>query len=372
MSHDFGNRLKPVECENLDDTRQRAQAAAGRVGGIAVPVGVFRQGRRTMIITALPVSYLVSNLMADRPLSERATLAEVQAAKNRPMDAGHAEEIAQYLIQNRNEDWILTPFALNVRDDLTIFITKEPDYIQPQVVAGFLVVLRESQIDITDGQHRKEGLERAYRQLPADERKRFAEMSVGVMLTCDTDLDVIHQDFADSAKTKPISPSQRAVYDRRNPANALVLGLAERCPLFHEELDAASSKLGKTAPLPFLVNQVRQVVKTLMTGTNADAEEVFEKKAKSMLGDGRSLAVKEKVETFAKYLNRATNAIPIYREIAETEGGEALVAKLRAWRDEGFMPLTGGGGRLGGRDRSDGHHRLDSCQRSVASARGHP
>ena len=45
------------------------------------------------------------------------------------------------------------------------------------------------------------------------------------MLTCETDLQRIHQDFADASKTKAIPPSMLVAYDRRPPINRLVLDL---------------------------------------------------------------------------------------------------------------------------------------------------
>ena len=62
-------------------------------------------------------------------------------------------------------------------------------------------------------------------------REELETDGIGVMITCETNIDQIHQDFADCSKTKPLPPSQLAVYDRRNPANKLVIDLEAKCPV---------------------------------------------------------------------------------------------------------------------------------------------
>jgi DNA sulfur modification protein DndB len=341
VSHENLPKINRIELDDLEQARTRAEQTAGAIGGITIPVTAFRQGSRYMYAGALPVPYVVANLVADRPAGQ-ATLAEVQAAKNRPVVQGHIDEIERYLVENVDGHFILPPLTLNVKEDLMLFTFKEPPEIARPVKAGFLVIARDTQIDIADGQHRKEGIKRAYENLSGQKRKMLADTSLAVMLTCETDPVAIHQDFADCSKTRPISPSQLAVYDRRNPANALVLGLVEQCPLFTDKLDTTSSKLGKTSPFPFITNQVRQVVKMMLTGSNAEADDVFEQKARDILGDGTSKIVQEHIDRFATYLNRATEAIPEYKEIASTPAGE-LKEKLSNWRNVGFVSLTGTG-----------------------------
>ena len=97
-------------------------------------------------------------------------------------------------------------------------------------------------------------------QMSEEEAAEFGSDAVAVMVTCETDADQVHQDFADCSKTKPLPPSQLAVYDMRNPANRIVLEAAEKCPIFREKIDATSKTLGKHSTLLFLANHVRRFI----------------------------------------------------------------------------------------------------------------
>ena len=123
-------------------------------------------------------------------------------------------------------------------------------------------------------------------QTNENEATEFGSDAVAVMVTCETDVDQIHQDFADGSKTKPLPPSLLAVYDRRNPANRLVIDLARECPLFRGRIDSTSKTLSKKSTNLFLANQLRQLVKELLAGSYrgyalGDAE--FEKRALELL-----------------------------------------------------------------------------------------
>ena len=335
-------KIKIVELADLEEARKRAESSSGAIGGITIPVSIFWQGSRRMLAGALPIPYVSANLVSESAV-RRSTLMEVETKRNRPISEEHVEEIRNYLTDNIDNQFILPPMTLNVRDELILYTFKEEQEIRRPAKAGFLVVARDTQIDIADGQHRKESIKRAFEKLSGDKRRIFADSSVAVMLTCETNLTQIHQDFADCSKTKPISPSQLAVYDRRNPTNALVLGLVEACPLFRERLDTTSSKLGKTSPYPFITNQVRQVVKVFISGSNAESDEIFEVKAKRILKDGTSPEVNHRIELFSTYLNCATQAISEFREIAATHPGDELKQKLSEWRNVGYVSLVGTG-----------------------------
>ena len=339
---------KYVELDTLAEAQHEAESLSGAIGGICFPVSIFRQGDREMIAGALPVSH-ITNLISESA-NQRSTLSEVNEKKNRPLILDHVDEIANYLVENINGHFILPPLTLNVKDHLLLFTFKEPQKkgrsFQRPAKAGFVVLERGTQIDVSDGQHRKEGIRKALEILSVKDPERHRVLlssSVAVMITYEKDMVKIHQDFADCSKTRPISPSQLAVYDRRNPANALVLGLADACSLFHEKLDTTSSKLGKTSAYPFLTNQLRQVVKVMLTGTNAEADDVFEAKARRILADGTTESARGLIEQFSIYINFVTECIPEYKEIAATSPGSELKEKLTRWREKGYVSLMGTG-----------------------------
>ena len=84
-------------------------------------------------------------------------------------------------------------------------------------------------------------------------------------------------------------------------------------------------------------------MKVFISGSNAEADDVFEAKAKRVLRDGASEGVKIRIERYSAYLNRATQAIPEYREIAVTPAGDKLKEKLSEWRKVGYVSLVGTG-----------------------------
>src|SRR5207244_3409347 len=163
---------------------------------------------------------------------------------------------------------------------------------------------------ITDGQHRRSAIIEAIDSSPAELREELETDGIGVMITCETNIDQIHQDFADCSKTKPLPPSQLAVYDRRNPANKLVIDLEQRCPLFKGKIDATSVTLGKNSISLFLANQLRQFVKTLLTGNWQLADAEFEKRAKEILVEEGTY--EQELNRFVDFVQHLTNVIPVW------------------------------------------------------------
>jgi DNA sulfur modification protein DndB len=199
---------------------------------------------------------------------------------------------------------------------------------------------------------------------------KFASDAVAIMITCETDLNQIHQDFADCSKTKPLPPSLLAVYDRRNPANRLVSDLERMCPLFKGRIDPTSKTLSKKSTFLFLANQLRQLVKELLAGSYALADLDFEKRAVELLGheEQYNAAVQKFVE-YINYLtgftkdsaagddNAASNwttnpsipAIPVWREIAKLPVGTLEISQVPVKREEGWICLSATGLNLIGR-----------------------
>jgi hypothetical protein len=187
--------------------------------------------------------------------------------------------------------------------------------------------------------------------LSDEKRDQFGQDAVSVMITLESNPEQVHQDFADCSKTKALPPSQLAAYDRRNPANGLVLDLIRDCPLFKDKIDSTSKTLSKNSNHIFLTNQVRQLVKELLVGDYGLADDAFETKAKEILGTSDTptyLAVRER---FTEYVNRVTGIIPVLKEIAATPTTGIERNQLKDYRDKGYICLTATGlviiGRIG-------------------------
>lgn len=331
--------VKFISHKTLDEAVDSAQKSAGVAGGYASPCVLFRQGARTMIAGAIPFKMVMERLISESA-PDASTIEQVKEARNRPEDVGHSEAIGDYILENVDGKFILPPLTLNLSEEVIVH-SIEYD-VEPPTKNGMLILPMSAKIDITDGQHRRSGIAQAYRKLTRDKQKLLDQSSVAVMITCEADIQQVHQDFADCSRTKPLASSQLAVYDRRNPANALVIDLIDMVPLFTGKVDSTSAKLSKKSPAPFLTNQVRQVVKVLMTGGYGIAELDFEEKAKAELVSGNSPAYKAKRDNYVAFLTAAIEAIPLLKEVSALTP-DLMKTRIPAFRDEGWVCLSATG-----------------------------
>ena len=171
------------------------------------------------------------------------------------------------------------------------------------------------------------------------------------MITIESDLAQIHQDFADASKTKALPKSQLAAYDRRNPANGIVLDLIDDCCIFQGRVDSTSKTLSKLSNKLFLTNQVRQMVKELLVGSYALADEQFEDRAITILVDAKSPQYEEQRKRFGEFIDCYTEAVPVLRNIAAMDNSGFAGERVRDLRMEGWVCLMATGlvivGRIG-------------------------
>lgn len=335
-----GTNVKFVPHESLDVAIQKANEAAGRTGGIAIPCVIFRQGRRDMISAAIPFRVVMDRLISESA-PDASTIEQVKAARNRPEDGEHSQAIAAYIRENIEGKFILPPMTLNVSEEVQVHSVQYPDS-EPPTKNGVMLLPMSAKVDITDGQHRRSGIVQAYRMMRREEQRELDTSSIAVMVTSEPDVAQVHQDFADCSRTKPLASSQLAVYDRRNPANAIVMDMIDMVPLFRDKVDSTSLKLSKKSPAPFLTNQVRQVVKTFLTGGYGMAELDFEAKAKDELKNGSSPEYLERRDRYVEFMRAATDAIPMLKEVSGLAPG-LLRTRIPAYRDEGWVCLSATG-----------------------------
>jgi DGQHR domain-containing protein len=331
--------VKFVSHKSLDEAINTATQAAGISGGYASPCVLFRQGNRTMIAGAIPFKMVMERLITESA-PDASTIEQVKAARNRPEDAAHSGAIGEYIRENVNGKFILPPLTLNLSEEIIVHgVEYDPE---PPTKNGMLIIPMSAKIDITDGQHRRSGIAQAYRNLLREKQKLLDSSSVAVMITCEAEISQVHQDFADCSRTKPLASSQLAVYDRRNPANALVIDLIDQVPLFAGKVDSSSAKLSKKSPAPFLTNQVRQAVKVLMTGGYGISELDFEEKAKAELASSTSSEYHAKRDAYVAFMTTVVDAIPVFKEVAALTP-DLLKTRVPAFRDEGWVCLSATG-----------------------------
>jgi DGQHR domain-containing protein len=337
-----------VKCADMTAALSAAAEEAGNTGGFHLPGVLFKQGSRYCVSTALPIRRIRTRLLEINSAKAKGTVADVLAATNRPFMADHASNIAEYLKENVGRRYILPPMTLNVQQPISVYV---PQYaVQGHFGAVYVVIPETARLSVTDGGHRTSGVIKASADMSIEEIASFDQDAVAVMITLESDLVQVHQDFADCSKTKPLPKSQLAAYDRRNPANGLVLDLIEKCPLFNDKIDSTSKTLSLTSANLFLTNQVRQLVKELLVGDYAMADDQFEDKAKDLLVSSDSEQYAAELDRFTGYVNRVTEALPVLKEVASLPPGTPRnIIKDR--RADGWICLTATGmviiGRIG-------------------------
>jgi DNA sulfur modification protein DndB len=327
------------------EAQNAANMEASSTGGNVLPAVLFRQGQRQMIASAFPIPFVRTRLQVNHA-AERGNVEQVRSATNRPVISDHVDTVKNYIKDNVGGRYILPPLTLNVRQPISVYV---PDYNSP-LLSAWIVLPPGARMEITDGGHRKAAIDKVMKELNEDLQAAFEADAIAVMITVEADLDQIHQDFADCSKTRPLPKSQLAAFDRRNPANGLVIDIIGRCRLFQGKIDSTSKTLSKNSTNLFLTNQVRQMIKELLTGDYAMADEGFEEKAKQLLvssDDPRYEATRDK---FVAFIDRVTAAIPVLREIAAIPDGLQR-NKIMDRRNEGYVCLSATGlvviGRIG-------------------------
>ena len=266
---------KELEHDTVEAARNAANDDAASSGGRVLPCVVFRQGGRVSMTTALPLSFVAKNVKPDSAMKG----ADPRSATNRPMMPDHVKVIRDYLKENKDA-YILPPVTLNVRKMPQVHVNKSNYALR----SGFLVVPDEMVFYVTDGQHRIAAI--AGHDKIAGVLSDDPEMgtdALSVMIVVEPDMDRIHQDFSDAARTKVIPPSLLAAYNMREPVNKVLHRIVNEAGIFKGRIDESSKTLSKLSQYVFLLNQVRGLLKELLVGDFAVAEPTFAKAAEQRL-----------------------------------------------------------------------------------------
>lgn len=332
--------------ETMEEAERAASREVASTGAQMLPAIMFRQGERTMLTTAFLIAMARNRLQASHA-DKGGSVEQVRAATNRPLMGEHVASVKNYLKANVGKKYVLPPLTLNARQPLSIYMADFGSTMQ----SVWLVIPPSVKLEITDGGHRKAAIDQALDELPEEQAEHLRNDAIAVMITIESDLAQIHQDFADASKTKALPKSQLAAYDRRNPANGIVLDLIDDSRLLKGRVDSTSKTLSKNSNRLFLTNQVRQMVKELLVGSYALADDQFEARAISILVSADSPAYARERERFAKFLDRFTEAVPILRNIAAMDNSGFSGERVRDLRMEGWVCLMATGlvivGRIG-------------------------
>jgi DNA sulfur modification protein DndB len=328
---------------------EEANLTAGRisadVGGRSFPCNLFWQGDRQFISAVFPINFIVHELKVNSTERDKG-IDEVRSATNRPLDVPHAVVTEDYINKNFKAKYILPPMTLNIQDSVKVYTT---DVVGAYVTPGYLVVPYGVKFSITDGQHRQRALRQLSNKLSAEDWNKLKNDGIVTMITIEDNTDQVHQDFADCSKTKPLPKSLIAVYDKRNPANGIVIDLINDCALFKNKVDATAPTLSKKATKLLLVSQVRSFIKELCKGSSSMGDVDFEIAAQAMFEDANSIAYKDAVSEFKGFIDKITEKIPVLNTVSKLKEGLEM-NRIPALRSE-WLVLNSAGlniiGRIG-------------------------
>jgi len=297
-----------------------------------IPVTMYRQGERYQVVGAMKFGIVARMLYSESP-RKGASLEAIVTATNRPKDAGHITEIADYVKANLRRKYVFGALTLNASQELNIIVSGGVSDLRQ----GFLILPRTSKSSITDGQHREEAIARLIDSLPEEDRNELARQAVAVIVTNEMELDQIHQDFADASKAKMLPPSLLRMFDTRNPANRLIPLLERNCPLLRGRIEPASKTAGKNSAKLYTTNQISSFLKEFLTGSWQLGDDEFETRAHRLLSTDEKF--EREMGKAVSYINRVTEAVPALKRLAELPA-DAPLSKVAELRDD---PAVGGG-----------------------------
>lgn len=226
------------------EAQEQAYADASTSGARVFLCHVYQQGGRNHLVFSLSCNLLLEfgRLQSAETKKNKSNAEEKM---NRPLIRPHVNDIAKYLINTTN--YVLPPFIFNCSTSIKVFA-----YGTGAIQFGYAVIPSNIKLYVTDGQHRLEAIRKAIVERPSLEND-----SVTVLVIEEDDIDQIHQDFADCAKTKPIPPALLAAFDVSNVLSKLTRQISKELVIFNKRIDKISRTVGKDPSYMFTMSQLR-------------------------------------------------------------------------------------------------------------------
>lgn len=262
------------------DAQTQAYADASTSGARVFLCHVYQQGGRTHLTFSLSFKLLLEMARLNRADSKKHK-SNAEEFINRPLIPQHVDEIAKYLVETEN--YILPPFIFNSSTPIRVFA-----FGAGAVKLGYAVIPTNVELYVTDGQHRIKAVEKAI-----VERTDLRDDSATVLVVQEDDLDQIHQDFADCAKTKPIPPALLAAFDVSNELAKLTRQLTKELVIFEGRIDKVSRTVGKDPNYLFTMNQLRVCMAEFLFGSSR--KQVIESNSNKQKGELSMLLEKAKI-----------------------------------------------------------------------------
>lgn len=306
-SIDTSNGNKPSTNIVLMETQQEAltqsYADASTSGARVFLCHIYHQGGRNHLVFSLPCNLLLE-LGKLQSAETKKHKSNAEEKINRPLMPPHVNEIAKYLINTDN--YVLPPFIFNCSTPIKVFA-----YGAGSVKFGYAIIPSDVELYVTDGQHRLKAIEKAITERPS-----LKNDSVTILVIEEDDIDQIHQDFADCAKTKPIPPALLAAFDVSNVLSKLTRKVSKELVVFDRRIDKISRTVGRDPNYMFTMSQLRIGIAEFLFGSSR--KQVIESRSNQENCDWNSLLDDAKVfyrifaennETWQQLLKPATQTV---------------------------------------------------------------
>ncbi|MBW4554519.1 MAG: DNA sulfur modification protein DndB [Trichormus sp. ATA11-4-KO1] len=284
------------------DAQTQAFSDAATSGARVFLCHVYEQGGRTHLTFSLPFNLLLemARLNSAHPKNNKSSAEEFI---NRPLIQQHVDEIAKYLLETDN--YILPPFIFNSTTPIRVFA-----FGAGAVKFGYAVVPTNVELYVTDGQHRIKAVEKAIMVRP-----ELRDDSATVLVIREDDLDQIHQDFADCAKTRPIPPALLAAFDVSNVLARLTRQLTKELVIFDGRIDKVSRTVGKDPNYLFTMNQLKVCTAEFLFGSSR--KQVIESRSNQKKGESSLLLAKARI-FYAEFCQNNDAWKPLLKPASET------------------------------------------------------
>jgi DGQHR domain-containing protein len=303
-----------IECETLEEAALKADRAAAVSEGKSVPGILYFQGKRRFICTSMRGGLLTRLIQQIKPPPKKdLPYYNFDKNRNRPLDPVHKRVIRDYLTNVK--DYVLPPILLNSSKPLQIFTVKSPS----PTIPCFFVLPDGDYLDVTDGQHRIEGLREAITS-----RGDLAEDGVAVSLVEEGNLMQSQQDFYDAAQVKPLSPASLVEFDHREALNWLTRELGKEARILQGRVQKVGTKVSAKSINLFTNSMVKRAITAMLTG-DTEAEKI----AMDVAEGARDIWY----ERILEFLNVFTQENPQWAEIAHRSVASGQTSEIPALRN---------------------------------------
>ncbi|MBD2592985.1 DNA sulfur modification protein DndB [Nostoc spongiaeforme FACHB-130] len=274
---------------------------------------IFHQGKRTMLQINVPAKHLPILLQ-----EKSSTKNDPDSGKNRPLVAGHAQEIKDYIVERAeaNKPWVLGTITANVDEQLIKI---------HNLGRGFCIVVIPSDIklDITDGQHRKKAIQEL---IFSNESHLVGYDQVAITLILEGDLRQCQTDFRDMAQTKQLDNSLLLSFGEFEGRVGITKNLIEEVQMFQEK----TNKIGKNAKqkLIYTTNFIARFVSCVFAENTTDELKGYD--------------VKQSSEALIVCLNRFFSECNDTKFIAETPVDKLTLHQVGAFRESCLLGVSAG------------------------------